>query len=107
LITRPSRCRHPRQDGTGRAQNTEHISVKESLRLVKGERFGNTGGRDARIVDEYVDAAGLLEHRCNSTLDGIRARDVEIDDLEAQILCRREATQRLGMLPVLASDGTH
>ena len=79
----------------------ENVDVEQRRRLLGREGFGDAGRGDARIVDQNVDAPGLIEDRRDGLVDGFGVGDVESDHMSAQ------RSQSVRVLPVLALGVAH
>ena len=80
------RSSHSGQYGLGHAQHAEVVRLEECLDPVDRHVLDRPAAADAGVVDEDVDAPGLVEHLGHAALDGSGVIDVQGDDPHAQAL---------------------
>jgi hypothetical protein len=97
----PALPAHPDQHRAGRAQQADDVGVEDDLGLIRRERLGDAGRRDAGVVDEHVDALRAFERLLHATLDRGVVADVDLDHLDALL------AERLRVVSVLSSRIAH
>ena len=77
---------HAGQYGLGHAQHAEVVRLEECLDPVDRHVLDRPAAADAGVVDEDVDAPGLVEDLGHAALDGAGVIDVQGDDPHGQAL---------------------
>ena len=92
---------HRWQHRANRAVYPDDVGVEQHLGLVRRKGFGHASRRDTGIVDENVDATGLLEDGRDRAIHRTVVGNVELNDIDFL------ATQRVGVSAVAAGDVAH
>src|SRR5262249_9854514 len=81
------------QYGSNRSQNAKYVSIENPLGLLDGEGFHEPKVAETRIIDQYIDAAGSIDHTLNATLYRTVLRNIQFVDVEAQSFLFRHFLQ--------------
>lgn len=98
---------HRGKDRAIRTYDAKKIHIQLPLCLPNGYRLGKIHDPVTGIVDQHVDAPGVLERLADGALDRSILGDVEFEYFELQGLSQRLLCEFPGRTGVVSANGAH